>query len=102
MGRRHGSSPLRTRRRGGASDALSGPALLLVHPVPADPDEILAIAVHLLTRSATAQGKAAAILSQDAALFLKRRRWGLKDLALRISRAVACNEGSLITAADLG
>jgi DNA-binding NtrC family response regulator len=102
MERRHGSSQPRTRRRGGASAALSGPALLLVHPVPADPDEILAIAVHLLARFSASQGKEAAILSEDAALFLTRRRWGLNDLALRLSRAVACNEGSLITAADLG
>jgi DNA-binding NtrC family response regulator len=101
MARRHGSLPPRTRRRDGANDTLLAPALLLVHPVPTDPDDILAIAVHLLARSTTAQGKEAAILSQDAALFLTRHRWGLKDLAIRISRAVACNEGSLITAADL-
>ena len=65
------------------------PALLQVHPVPADPDGILAITTHLLLRSAAAQGKATPLLSEDAALFLTRRRWALNDLAFRVARAVA-------------
>ena len=69
--------------------------------MPADPDEVLAITMHLLAQSAAAQGKATPILSEDAALFLIRRRWALNDLASRVARAVAYNEGSLITAADL-
>ncbi len=69
--------------------------------MPADPDEILAITMHLLVRSAAAQGKTAPILSEDAALFLTCRRWALNDLAVRVSRAVAYNHESLITAADL-
>jgi DNA-binding NtrC family response regulator len=95
-------SPSRAFRmpRSSAKDPIPRP-LLQVHPVPADPDEILAITMHLLTQSAAAQGKAAPILSEDAALFLTRRRWALNDLAFRVSRAVAYNQGSLITAADL-
>jgi len=91
--------PLRARRSGAKDSTL--PALLQVHPVPADPDEILAVTMHLLAQSAAAQGKATPILSEDAALFLTRRRWALNDLAFRVSRAVAYNQGSLITAADL-
>jgi len=94
------SSALRV-LRGSTKDAIVRPALLQVHPVPEDADEILAITIHLLAQSAAAQGKAAPILSEDAALFLTRRRWALNDLALRVSRAVAYNQGSLITAADL-
>jgi DNA-binding NtrC family response regulator len=92
-------SPLRA-RRASAKDA-AGPSLLQVHPVPTDADGILAIAMHLLAQSAAVQGKATPALSEDAALFITRRRWALNDLAFRVARAVAYNEGSLITAADL-
>jgi DNA-binding NtrC family response regulator len=100
--KRDHESQLRTLRvrRSSAKDPTS-PSLFQVHPVPADPDEILAIAMHLLVQSAAAQGKSTPILSEDAALFLTRRRWALNDLAFRVARAVAYNEGSLITAADL-
>jgi transcriptional regulator of aromatic amino acid metabolism len=91
--------PLRARRNGAKDPTF--PSLLQVHPVPTDPDEILAITMHLLVQSAAAQGKATPILSQDAALFLTRQRWALSDLAFRVARAVAYNEGSLITAEDL-
>jgi DNA-binding NtrC family response regulator len=91
--------PVRPRR--GSMKEPACPSLLQIHPVPADPDEILAITTHLLAQSAAAQGKAPPILSEDAAQFLIRRRWALNDLAFRVARAVACNEGSLITAADL-
>ena len=84
----------------GATDDADRP-LLCVHPIPADPDEILSITVHLLGHFAVVQGKAAPALSEDAARFLTRQRWALSDLASRLSRAVACNRGSLITAADL-
>ena len=87
--------------RGNAKDTILRRAPLRVHPVPEDPDEILAITMYLLVQSAAAQGKAAPSLSEDAALFLTRRRWALNDLAFRVSRAVAYNQGSLITAADL-
>jgi hypothetical protein len=93
------SRPLRVRRSSTKHPTL--PALLQVHPVPANPDEILAVTMHLLVQSAAAQGKPTPILSEDAALFLTRRRWALSDLAFRVSRAVAYNEGSLITADDL-
>jgi DNA-binding NtrC family response regulator len=93
-------SPLRARRTNVKDPA--GPSLLQVHPVPADADEILAITMHLLVQSAAAQGKATPVLSEDAALFITHRRWALNDLAFRVARAVAYNQGSLITAADLG
>ncbi len=91
--------PLRARRSSANDPTLR--ALLQVHPVPADADEILAVTMHLLAQSAADQGKATPILSEDAALYLTRRRWALNDLAFRVSRAVAYNQGSLITAADL-
>jgi transcriptional regulator of aromatic amino acid metabolism len=91
--------PLHGRRSGTKEPTF--PSLLQVHPIPSDPDEVLAIAMHLLTQSAAAQGKATPTLSEDAALFLTRRRWALSDLAFRVARAVAYNEGSLITAEDL-
>ncbi len=75
--------------------------LLQVHPLPADPEEVLSIVIHLIGHYSMAHGKAAPALSEDAAEFLKGRRWALDDLAARVSRAVAHNEGSLIIAADL-
>ncbi len=75
--------------------------VLQIHPVPLVRDEILAIAIHLGDCFAAAQGKAAPVFSEDAAAFLAGRRWAINDLALRVSRAVASNQGSLITATDL-
>lgn len=72
-----------------------------VHPVSSRPEEVLSIALHLLGQFATAHGKEIPALSQDAADFLTCRSWSLHDLAARLSRAVAANQGSLITAADL-
>ncbi len=84
-----------------ATSRADSPALLQVHPVPADSQDILSVAVHLLRHFAVAQGKGAPALSEDAARYLIRRRWALPDLASRISRAVENSDGSLITAADL-
>lgn len=75
--------------------------LFQVHPVSSRPEEVLSIALHLLGQFATVHGKEVPALSQDAADFLTCRSWSLNDLAARLSRAVAANQGSLITAADL-
>jgi DNA-binding NtrC family response regulator len=61
----------------------------------------MAVVLHLLQRFAAAQRKSVPALSQDAASYLKARRWVIRDLARRVWRAVAANRGSLITAADL-
>ncbi len=87
--------------------ALASPAseiplhLLQVHPVSERPEELVSITRHLLAQFAAAEGKEVPELSQDAADYLTSRRWRLRDLAARVSQAVAVNQGSLITAADL-
>ncbi len=75
--------------------------LLQVHPVPQSRTEILSVAAHLVRRFAAAQRRDVPGLSEDAASFLARRSWALDDLARRVWRAVAANQGSLITASDL-
>ncbi len=85
----------------GSRERAACPRLLQVHPVPSGPEEILSVAQHLLRYFARASGKVVPILSQDAAAFLTTRVWAADDLARRLSRAVASNRGSLITAADL-
>ncbi len=75
--------------------------LLQVHPISDRSEEIISITLHLLARFAAVHGKTTPELSQDAADFLVSRHWTLSDLAGRVSQAVALNEGSLITAADL-
>ncbi len=74
---------------------------LLVHPVPSSRDEILVIAAHLARRAAEQLGKPIPEFSENAASFLAGRSWTIADLAKRIARAVATNQGSLIIAADL-
>ena len=78
-----------------------GATLFQVYPVPTGRREILAVVTYLINKSAAACGKKPPELSEDAATFLSGRRWELHELALRVSRAVANNEGSLITAHDL-
>jgi hypothetical protein len=75
--------------------------LLQIHSVPASRSVILAVAVRFLIESERAEGKSTPGLSEDAATFLSSRGWDAKDLASRMARAVASNQGSLITAADL-
>ncbi len=77
------------------------PRLLQVQPVSQRSEELVSITRHLLAHFAAAQGKEVPELSQDAADYLTSRRWRLRDLATRLSQAVAANQGSLITAADL-
>ena len=72
-----------------------------IHPVPASRSVILAVAVHFLIESERAEGKATPGLSEDAATFVSSCGWDARDLASRMARAVASNQGSLITAADL-
>ncbi len=91
--------PIPVSRRAHAGKTGSG--LLLVHPLTPSGADILSIAVHLLHRFATAHRKDVPELSEDAAQFLRARRWAVGELAARLSRAVASNRGSLITAADL-
>ena len=74
---------------------------LLVHPVPAGHHEVLAVAIHLARCAAELLDKAPPAFSQNAAAFLGNRQWEVNDLAVRVVRAVAANDGSLITAADL-
>ncbi len=73
----------------------------LVHPVPQSRPEILAIASHLARRVAAALGKPIPDFSENAATFLASRPGMINDLASRVARAVASNDGSLITSADL-
>jgi len=75
--------------------------LVQVHPVPQSRSNILSAVLHFVKQFAEAQGKSAPALSEDAAMFLTSRAWRMNDLAGRVARAVAANEGSLITAADL-
>ena len=75
--------------------------LLQIHPVRTSRSEILALAMHFLVKSAAEHGTAPPELSEDAATYLSTRRWDAKDLAGRVARAVAGNQGSLITAEDL-
>ncbi len=77
------------------------PYPLLVHPVSGRSEDLVVITRHLLAHFAAAHGKEVPELSQDAANYLTSRGWSFTDLAARLSRAVAANEGSLITAADL-
>ncbi len=75
--------------------------LLQVHPVPQSRDEILMVAIHFARRFASVYAKPVPGFSEDAAVFLARHDWEITDLAVRVSRAVATNQGNLITAADL-
>ena len=75
--------------------------LVQVHPVPQSRDEVLMVAIHFARRFAAVYGKAVPGFSEDAATFLARHRWEITDLAVRVSRAVAANQGNLITSADL-
>ncbi len=77
------------------------PHLLQVHPISDRSEELVSITRHLLAHFAAAHGKEIPELSQDAADYLTSRPWSLSDLSARVSQAVAANEGSLITAADL-
>ena len=70
-------------------------------PLPRPGHEVLSAAIDLLRQFAAAHGKPVPLLSQDAAAFLIGRRWAIDELSQRVSRAVAANDGSLITAADL-
>ena len=63
--------------------------------------DILSTTMDLLRQCAADHDKPVPLLSQDAATFLITRRWAADELAQRVARAVAANEGSLITAADL-
>ncbi len=75
--------------------------LILVYPAPRSQREVLLLAFHLLQRFAAEQGKDLPGFSQDAGDFLIGRQWGTTELTRRVWRAVAANQGSLITAADL-
>ena len=75
--------------------------LLQIHPLPTSQTGVLSVAAHLVDRFAAAQHKDVPGLSEDAASFLATRSWALEDLASRVWSAVAENQGSLITAADL-
>jgi DNA-binding NtrC family response regulator len=75
--------------------------LVQIHPVGASRSQILALAMHFLLESAEKYGTAPPGFSEDAATFLSSRQWDAKDLAVRVARAVAGNQGSLITADDL-
>jgi len=78
------------------------PRPLLVHSAtPLYRPQLLALAAQLVDHFALAYGRDVPGLSADAARFLVTRRWTLDDLAACLSRAVAANQGSLITAADL-
>lgn len=79
-----------------------GVHLLQVSPVPSGRAEILALAMHFALRFATTAGKEVPSFSEDAARYLAGKRWSLAELTMRVCRAVEENQGSLITAADLG
>lgn len=96
-GVRAGNGSARIRRA--TADAY--PWLFQVHPVPEAASGVLLITMHFVRQSAAARGKLAPALSEDAAVFLLRRTWSVAELAARIDAAVAFNQGSLITAADL-
>ncbi len=93
--------PANTARPQGPQAVLLHAYPLLVHPVANSRDEILVIAAHLARRAAEQLGKPTPEFSQNAASFLAGQPWTIDDLAKRIARAVATNQGSLIIAADL-
>ena len=76
--------------------------LIQVHPLPRRRERVLSVTVQLLHEHAARQGKDTPALSENAAAFLLGRRWVSGDLIERVWRAVTLNDGSLITAADLG
>lgn len=78
-----------------------GISLVRVHPMPQSPTEILSVAAHLVRRFAAEQGREVPGFSVEAANFLSRQSWELDDLVRRVGRAVAANQGNLITASDL-
>lgn len=108
MKRRAESEPRLPRRPSAAPRQHAPQAVLLhaypflIHPVPSSRDELLVIAAHLARRAADQLGKPLPEFSENAASFLAGRPWTIDDLAKRITRAVAANQGSLIIAADLG
>ena len=75
--------------------------LVQIHPVGASRTQVLALAMHFLIESAEKYGTSPPGFSEDAATFLTSRQWDATELAQRVARAVAGNQGSLITAADL-
>jgi DNA-binding NtrC family response regulator len=80
----------------------SGAHLLQVSPVPTGRSERLALAMHFALRFARTAGKEVPSFSEDAARYLASKPWSLAELTMRVCRAVEENEGSLITAEDLG
>jgi hypothetical protein len=78
------------------------PRLFQVNPVPARRGAALAVAQRVAERFASASGRLRPEFSRDAAHFLDGRAWTLADLSLRVCRAVELNDGSLISASDLG
>jgi len=75
--------------------------LLQIHPLRASRTEILALAMRFLIEAAAKFGTSPPGFSEDAATFICSRQWDATDLAARVAHAVACNQGSLITADDL-